>query len=120
MAPLGFGWFRGGRFFLAVILDPLVALRAQFQEGTRFPIQALAFGVVEYRFPQNAVRGLGTEIIFVVEVMNCLKNFRRGQARILDLDHLVPGVVDHFCVAGHEAILHRMFVQLSSRVSMGH
>src|SRR5712692_11958592 len=91
---LGFGRFRGWPFF-AVFLDPLVALRAQFKEGPRFLVQALALGVVEHGFPQNAVRSLGTEIIFVVKVMNCLKNFRRGQARILDLYHLVPAIVHH-------------------------
>src|SRR5450759_4234048 len=117
---LSLGRFRGRRLFLAVFLDPLVALRAQFKEGPRFFVQALAFGVVEHRFPQNAVRGLGTEIIRVVEVMDCLKDFRGGQTRILDLHHLVSAIVDHFCVAGHKAIFYREFVQFSSRVSMRH
>src|SRR5208282_6426486 len=117
---LGLGRFGGRRFFLAVFLDPLVALRAQFQEGPRFLVQAPAVGAVEHGLPQNAVRGLGTEIIRIVEVMDGFKNFGSGQSRILDLHHLVPTIVHHLCVTGHKAIFQSEFVQFRSWVSMRH
>jgi hypothetical protein len=41
-SSLGFGWLWGRCFVFTVLLDPLVALRAQFKEGPRIFVQALA------------------------------------------------------------------------------
>src|SRR5438105_3587516 len=62
------GRFHRRRFFFAVFLDPLMTLRPQFQEGARFLVQPLALGVVEHGFAKNAIGGLRTEIVFVVEM----------------------------------------------------
>ena len=52
--------------------------------------------------------------------MDGFQQFGSGQAGIFDLHHLVAAVVHHFCVAGHEAVLDREFVQLRARVSVRH
>src|ERR1700690_500672 len=47
---LSLGRFRGWGLILAVIFHPLVALRAQFEEGSSLFIQALAVVAVEHCF----------------------------------------------------------------------
>jgi len=76
---LGFGWLGRRRLILTILLDPLVALRAQFKEGLGVLVQALTLRVVEHRFPQNAVRRLGTEIIGVVKLMDRFENLVGGR-----------------------------------------
>src|ERR1700674_746797 len=56
--------------FAAAFSRPLPALRAQFEEGSRFLIEALALVAVPQRFAHDAPDDPRPEIIFVVEAVH--------------------------------------------------
>src|ERR1700688_1916897 len=111
--------FSSGRF-VVMFLHHLVARRPQLQEGLRLFVQALAVVVVEHRLPKDAVHGLRTEIIFIVEAMNGRQNIVGGQSWILNMRQLVSAFVPHLVVAHHKSVFHRVVIKLSARIRVRH
>ena len=95
-------------------------MSAQLQERSRFLVKTLALGVAEDCLAQNAVRGLWAEIIFIVKLVYGLHHFGARQARVLDLHHLVAGIINHLALLCHEAVLHGELVQFGSGIGVRH
>ena len=72
----------------------LVALRAELHEGLGFGVEAGDIAVDD-GFPYDAERGLGTEVVLVVEAVDHLHDVLDGQAGVLDVRHLVAAAVFH-------------------------
>src|SRR3979409_1974826 len=89
------GDFSSARLFRSVllcgdhILGGLVARRPQLHERFGFLIKALPFFTVEYGFAHNAEDGFGTEIVFVVKLVDHFHHVLTGKAGIFDLRNLV-------------------------------
>jgi len=95
----------------------LVALSTELHERFGFHIEARDVAVDD-GLPDDAGRGLGTEVVFVVELVHHLHHVLGGQAGVFDVCHLVTAAVFHVLV-GDEVVLRGEVVELSARVSMG-
>ena len=67
--------------------------------------------------PDDAERGLGAEVVFVVEAVHHLHHVLGGQAGILDVRHLVAAVVRHLLV-GDQVVVLGVVVELGAGVGM--
>src|SRR5215813_11346482 len=116
---LGFGRFRRG-CRLVFLPHPLVAHGSSLQESFCFLVKTLPFGTVESCLAQDTERGLGPEIVLIVEAMHHFHHFFGGQIRILNLHHLMSTLVHHLGIRHQESILHDVIVELGAWVRMGH
>src|SRR6185437_10491725 len=94
----------------------LVALRAELHEGSGFDVEAWNIAVDD-GLPDHAGRGLGAEVVLVVEAMHLLHDVLGGQARVFDVRHLMAAAVFHLFV-GDEVVALGEVVELGAGVGV--
>src|SRR6266851_1689577 len=111
----GFLRFEGVLFLLEA--RGLVTLGTELHKGFGFDVEARDI-TVDNGLPDDAEGSLRAEIIFVVELVDHLHHVFGGEARVLDVGHLVAAAVFHLFV-GDETVLLGEVVELCTRIGVG-
>ena len=86
------------------LLCYFVALRTELHKRASFGVEA-GDVTIDDRLPDDAKGGLGTKVVFVVELVHHLHDVLRGQAGVLDVGHLVAAAVLHLLISDETIFL---------------
>src|SRR5579871_947440 len=83
------GLGRRNVLLFALLLHDSIARGTQFQESTRFTVEALALVSIKDSFLDDAEDRLGAEVVLVVEAVHRFENLFARQAGIFDVRQLM-------------------------------